>query len=110
MDTQTSSNSTTSRGKKKSSNKVAASKAQRAVKKVESNFDSGVNGLVENGGEQFVEIAREAKGFVKRNPKTSIGIALGTGLFVGALVDGRIVQAASIGVTRLIKMAKKRLR
>ena len=106
MDTQTASNHHTRSKKKKAA--AVVSKAKNVAQKVESDVSGGVEEMIHDGQVKLEQTIRGATGFVKRNPKTSVGVALGAGVLIGALVDGRIAELAAGSIHTLVKMTRKR--
>ena len=98
MDTQTNGH-----GKTKNAVRKATRKASTVVKNaghsVEDAADSAER-LVQQGVAAIEE--SDAGGWVARNPKTAVGLALGTGLLIGSLLDGKYVRAAAIGAIGLV--------
>ncbi len=106
MDTQTASNHQTRSKKKKAA--AVVTKAKSAGQKVEQDVTGGVEEMIHDGQAKLEQITRGATGFVKRNPKASVGVALGAGVLIGALVDGRVAELAASYIHTLVKTTRKR--
>jgi len=67
-------------------------KAASAVKKAERSATQLVH-----KGERALQ-GTQAFSFIRKNPKSAVGIALGAGLVVGAFANGKFARALAIGV------------
>jgi ElaB/YqjD/DUF883 family membrane-anchored ribosome-binding protein len=86
-------------GHAKRTTRKAARKTSGAVAKVKS-----VAMKAERKAEHLVHEAEtavnksEAGSFIRRNPKTAVGVALGAGLFVGAIANRRYLRASTLAL------------
>ncbi len=58
--------------------------------------------LVGEGEHRVSKAVTEATSFARRRPKTTIALALGAGIMIGALANGRFGRAAFVGLVDLI--------
>ena len=94
MDTQTNGHSKTKNAVRKGTRK-----ASPAVSNVEDVIDRAEH-IVKHGVSVIEHSA--AGGWVSKNPKKAVGIALGTGLIVGSFLDGKYLRAAAVGTIGLL--------
>ena len=98
MDTQTNGHARTKnavrKGTRKSASVVndAAAFIDRAAQSAERMVKQGVD-VIEHSA---------AAGWVARNPKKAVGLALGTGIMVGSLLDGKYLRAVAIGTLGVV--------
>lgn len=98
MDTQTNGHARTKNAVRKGTRK--ASTAVKSAEQVVDSAGSSAEGLVQQGAAAIDEPA--GGGWVARNPKKAVGLALGAGLLVGSLMDGKYLRAAAIGAIGLV--------
>lgn len=98
MDTQTNGHAKTRKAVRKGTRK--ATSVVNDVGGMVERAEGAAEDLVKQGVDVISKSA--AGGWVARNPKKAIGMALGTGLIVGSLLDGKYLRAAAVGAIGLI--------
>ena len=81
---------------KRTTGRKVAKKASSVVKKAE-----GAATKLAHKGEVALD-KTQAAGFLRRNPKKAVGMALGAGLIVGALANRKYLRAFGLGLAGYI--------
>jgi ElaB/YqjD/DUF883 family membrane-anchored ribosome-binding protein len=76
--------------------KRTARKAPRKARSIAVKAERKAEGLVQNA-ERAVNRS-EAGSFIRRNPKTAVGVALGAGLLVGAIANRNYLRASTLAL------------
>lgn len=98
MDTQTNGQARTRKAARKGTRK--ATSVVNDVGGVVERVEQSAEELVTQGLDVIERSA--AGGWVARNPKKAVGLALGTGLVIGSLLDGKYLRAAAVGAIGLV--------
>jgi ElaB/YqjD/DUF883 family membrane-anchored ribosome-binding protein len=64
--------------------------------------------IIEEGEDRFAQATEAATTWVAENPRTAIGVLLGSGIFVGMLASSRFGRALLFGLSGIVATAAKR--